>query len=385
MKEIKAMNFGSARGEAAKEFALQNARIKSAKAKARESDFSDSGLPFLTRKPPAIKANRGALAFAALLFCFCALNAPAEIITARALAEEAAKMQTAAESVNFIKATIPSLQIASEKRAAFAFLGSVQEQLGFYTDACASFATAAGIQASDAKGMPKKSNEQLVLDAVRCALCAGDTSTADSYLNSEVRNSSNANILALIKLYEQWSALCRAETVKDTEESVALLKTYATLDSMKSVAPSVILTLWHVTGEAGWAEKLKEDFPGTPECALVKGEIQQLPTPFWYFVPREGGAVPEVEAAVSSVSASADTDDSSSPQKALYLQLGLFREESNAKSLVAQLKTKGFDARITTETAKSGNVYYLVIVDDNAAGTMSTQLRTAGFDCYPVF
>lgn len=326
------------------------------------------------------------------------LAAQTAINTARLAAKEAEKKDSLDEAVSYLTRQIPLLSSAAEKRAGYAFLGAVQEQMGRYAAAVSSYAAAAAIAAGNAAGMPKKSNEQLVLDAVRCALATGDSATADTYLGSAVRASSDATVAAQVKLYEQWSALCKAKGEGDLAEPIALLKTYATLPSMHAVAPAVLLTLWHISGEQSFADTLKKDWSSTPEAAVVKGTIQQLPAPFWYFVPRKGNAVPDVEqepvtyqqspdenVAGSVGSAAEATSAGEKSERAVYQQLGLFRDENNAKGLVEQLKKKGFAAKITTEKRPSGTTYYLVVVDENRSGTMGAELRNAGFECYPVF
>lgn len=343
-----------------------------------------------------------------LLMCaafFCGTLVFAAPTTAAACAEEAAKKDSVTDAIAYLSKTVPALTVPAEKRAATAFLGSVQEQAGLYADACASYAAAAAIAAGDAAGMSKKSSEQLVLDAVRCALSSGDTETADRYLNSAVRASKNESILAFVKLYEQWSALCKAKSSAETAEPVAMLKTYSSLSSMKAVQPQILLTLWHITGEKSYADTLKKQAAKSPEAAIVQGSVQQLPAPFWYFVPRSGFSVPDVEQAVVSaekgagksaasasiakdtptVQVSAAETASAKNEKPVKQQLGLFREEANAKHLVEQAAAKGFKAYITTEKRPSGTLYYLVVVDENKNGTMAAELRNAGFDCYPVF
>ena len=147
-------------------------------------------------------------------------------LTASFVTFEAAKKDTVEESVSYLKSQISKMTSPAEKRAAWIFLASLQEQLAYFDDAQKSYAQAAAIAAGDAEGMPKKSNEQIVLDAVRCALSSGDYATADSYLNSAVRNSKNANVQAYIKLYSQWSALCKADDVAGIQEPVVMLQAY---------------------------------------------------------------------------------------------------------------------------------------------------------------
>ena len=321
--------------------------------------------------------------------CVCA---SAQTLTARSAADEAAKKDDASESVSYIKSVLPSMNDPAEKRSLYAFLGALQEQLSLFSDARDSYAAAAAIAAADAPGMPARTPEQLVLDAVRCALSTGDSATADSYLNSAVRNSQDETVQARIKLYAQWSSLCGARSEKDTAEPIVMLKAYASLPSMKTVRPSVLLTLWYLTGDETYAGSLKKEFPLSPETGIVTGTVQQLPAPFWYFVPRAAEAKPEIENAGSGASdvkteiaSSPDESVSDDSQKAKKLQMGLFREKANADSLVSTLSSKGFSPYITTEKRASGTTYYIVVVDENEKGSVSDDLRTAGFEFCPIF
>ena len=324
------------------------------------------------------------------LFLIAIFSLSAALIFAEAKAKDikaqAVKKSTVEESVSYVKTQIKSLTVASEKRAAYVFLASLQEQLALYGDAQKSYATAAGIAAGDAEGMPQKTNEQLVIDAVRCALCCGDWPTADSYLNSAVRNSKDANIQSYVKLYAQWSALCKAENVDDLNEPLELLKAYLKVQSMKSVHPVILLTLWYVTGDKSWSEQITKNFPSSTEAAIVKGDVQLLPTPFWFFVPKSGvaeqgtGTFKEdisVEASATTQSTAATTT------KYSKWQLGLFKTESNAKLLCEEVQQKGFNAYVTSEKRASGTTYYIVLVKDDGTGT-ADKLRSAGYDCYPV-
>ena len=348
------------------------------------------------------------LSFLSILtgFFLCSsIFAEPKTVSAKSLIDAASKKSSVSESVAYLKKNAETVSVSAEKRAVYAFLAAVLEQQGQYAEAQKTYAKAASIQGSAQSvlaGIPNKNSEELVVDAVRCALCAGDYASADSYLNSAVRNTKDDTIKAFVKLYEQWSSLCKAKNTADTKESIAMLRTYAGLDSMKSVRPSVLLTLWHLTGESQFSENLKKNYPKSMEAAIVKGEIQTLPTPFWYFVPRNGIDLPEisesapveggnsspVKAAASSDStkSSAKTETASSKsEKIVRQQLGLFREEANAKALADRVIAKGFKAEISTEVRPSGTKYFIVVVNENAKGSVGDELRTAGFDCYPVF
>ena len=303
---------------------------------------------------------------------------------AKDIKAEAVRKSTVEESVSYVKDQIKNLTVASEKRAAYVFLASLQEQMSLYSDAQKNYATAAGISAGDADGMPKKTNEQLVIDAVRCALCCGDWPTADSYLNSSVRNSKNAQILSYVKLYAQWSALCRAENVNDLNEPLELLKAYLKVDSMKAVHPVILLTLWYVTGEKSWADQITKNFSTSTEAAIVKGDVQLLPTPFWFFVPKSGVAEQGTGTFSDVSTVTSESTPAATTTKNTKWQLGLFKTESNAKLLCEEVQKKGFDAYVISETRASGTTYYIVLVKDDGTNTTADKLRSAGYDCYPV-
>ncbi len=324
--------------------------------------------------------NKKLIVFTVLFLSFSLIFAEAK---AKDIKAQAVKKSTIEESVSYLKEQIKSLTVATEKRAAYVFLASLQEQMSLYGDAQKSYATAAGIAAGDAEGMPKKTNEQLVLDAVRCALCCGDWPTADSYLNSSVRNSKDSQILSYVKLYTQWSALCRAENVNDLNEPLELLKAYLKVDSMKAVHPVILLTLWYVTGEKSWADQITKNFSTSTEAAIVRGDVQLLPTPFWFFVPKSGVAEQGTGTFSDVSSVTSESTPAAPTTKNTKWQLGLFKTESNAKLLCEEVQKKGFDAYVTSEKRASGTTYYIVLVKDDGTGT-ADKLRSSGYDCYPV-
>ena len=318
--------------------------------------------------------------------------------TAADVSKRSAEKSTALESIEYIKKQSAEMKNFAEKRSLLAFLGSLQEQLGLYSDACSSYSQAAAIAAQDAAGMPKWSNEELILFAVRSALSAGDYEAADNYLSTSVKDSTNEDITSYVKLYKQWSLLCRAQSVEDTIEPVAILQAYTSLASMLDVRPAIYLTLWYVTGKEEWATKLKAEFPLSPEAYIAKGNIQLLPAPFWYFVPKngvqmitaEGTMIKTIPAAEETASNKASSEKQPVAAVAeikdytVKEQLGLFREEKNAKALVETLSKKGFTAHIMSETKPSGNKYYIVFVGDDDNYTIGKKLKAAGFDCYPI-
>ncbi|WP_191014785.1 SPOR domain-containing protein [Treponema zioleckii] len=230
-----------------------------------------------------------------------------------------------------------------------------------------------------------------MIDAVRCALSLGDYNSAESYLKSAVKDSKDEKIIAYVKLYTEWAKLCRAENEKELRPVVETLKSFVGSDKMKSVEPSVLLTLYHLTGENSYSRSLKNKYPSSMEYAVVSGSVQQLPLPFWYFVPRSTDnffdSLPENQDSKTVKTANESKNDknqNSDTRKVLRQQLGLFKVEKNAKKLEEKLKSCGFNARIITDTRADKLSYYSVVVDEDKNGTMGKKLNDAGFACSPV-
>ena len=324
------------------------------------------------------------------LFMIVSFGLFAAELKAKDVVKEAEKKESIDDALSYVKNQIEKTTVLSEKRSLYIFLGNMQEQLAYYDEAKKSYASAAGIAAANAEGMQKKSNEQLVLDAVRCALCQGDYETAHAYLNSSIRNSKDNLVQSYTKLYTQWAALCSVESKEDLAEPVEILKAYSKVDSMKELRPTILLTLWYVTGEKQYSSEITKSFPKSTEAAIVNGDVQLLPTPFWFFVPKLG----EVEQGIGSIviqNAESEKKLASEPKKVIQssseiikLQLGLFRTEKNAKLLVEELKSKGFDSYVTTEKRASGTTYYIVLIHENKERTLADKLRSSGYECYVV-
>lgn len=330
---------------------------------------------------------------ALVLFFMLAISFFAQELTAKKITETAVAKENPQEAAEYIKSQLAAVSVPAEKRALYAFLGSLFESMALYDEAKNSYAAAAGIAAGDAAGMPKKSSEMLVIDAVRCALSAGDGDVALQFLNSAVRNSKDESIQAQIKLYEQWAALCNAENADDIAEPVSMLKAYADIPSMKSVNSSVLLTLWYVTGEADFGNRLVKKYPESAEAGIVTGKVQVMPSPFWYFVPRRKISLTQPSAEEKTVPATENGDGTQGEaavkadfsENPVKQQLGLFRDKSNAEEFVRRLNEKNFKGYIQEETRSSGTTYYIVLVDENEDGSMGLKLKSAGFECYPVF
>ena len=282
---------------------------------------------------------------------------------------------------------------ASDKRSLYTFLGSLTEQLGSYEDAAAWYAKAAGIASAPAPGTSGLTTEQLVLAAVRCSLSCGDNQQADDYLAS-LGNATQEETLAYVRLYKVWSWLCRIQSSQELLEPVAVLESYSAWESMKQVRPPVYLTLWYLTGRDEWNRKLQKEYPKSAEAALAAGKAAVLPSPFWFFLPRDEAAVNGVAGGKAGATTAASGGNSAGTSRSsggaeshvvVKQQVGFFRNRENAENLAARLKEKGFKPDVSQERRQSGTTYFVVTVPEDKDNSVGLKLKTAGFECYPVF
>ncbi len=325
---------------------------------------------------------------AALLFCMAQTIAamPAARVLAQYQEQTAAGTITLQQAATALLADAESADNPADKRSLYAAAGNMQEQMGLYSQAVKSYAAAAAINSGPADGMPRISAEELVLKAIRCSLSTGNYEQAARFLNSEVKNSRSETVIAYTKLYNIWSALCQTDSQAQLHEPVVLLESYVSLDSMKAVQPAMLLTLFYITGEQHWKDELASRYPDSPEAAAAAGNADMIPTPFWFFVPREGAAPAAAESPnPAPAAAAAESGTGGHGERAARWQLGFFRNRDNAQALLDTLAASGFDAEIQNETRQSGTVYYTVTVEENAGGATGDALKAAGFDCYPLF
>lgn len=327
-----------------------------------------------------------------------------------------------ASKMDELKKTAQTASSPEQKVTAYSQLASLQEQLGFYSDAKNSWSLAANYSAAVnvSQGNASTAAEAPLLGAVRCALSTGDTASADYIMSTAFLQEVSPETHAYVKLYAVWSWLCKVETAEELSQPVAVLQNALLQSSMQTVKPIVLLTLWYLTGDQTYATQLHTSFPGSPEDAVANGGAVIMPAPFWYFVPavrpeqaasREATAAytntaasPAVSASTTaSASTSATSGSASSPSETtasatkadsassadsttvVYQQLGFFRDKANAQTLVERVAKSGFKAEIREEKRASGTVYYAVVVPENADETIGQQLKNAGYECYPVY
>lgn len=380
-----------------------------------------------------------------LLCCLCTVSLVLPLAAASAdegeksaltLRANALQKESVRESLKYLTSHIQLAKNDAEKRSILYYTATLQETLGQFVAAAATYAQAAAINADNAQGMPAASNAELYLYAARSSLEACDFQSADSYLDaSPVNSSTDKTLIARKRLLSAWSALCKAGDYREVKGVVANLEEFAGDGQLADIRCEVLFTLWYVTEDEQWRSLLKKDYPHRPETAIAEGSGSVMAMPFWYFMPRASlaadgtasgsaavsaavpaasvqdpqGTAPKAEAASGSPSAgtavggrsaggaavtgpaadgpaAAEAAAAGAGKKPARVreQIGFFRKLENAEKLVERAAKSGFTAYYYTELRSSGTEYYIVVVDEDEGGSMGNKLRNAGFDCYPI-
>ncbi|MCR5218186.1 SPOR domain-containing protein [Treponema sp.] len=311
-----------------------------------------------------------------------ALFAQSQKKSALTLKNEALKKNDLNTSIEYLLSNADNTATSADKRALLYLAAGLLEESQLYDQAADAYVKAAAISAGNAQGMPEVTNEEIVLCAVRASLAAGSFETAESYLNSAVRSSKDSKVQAYVNLYSAWVSLCRIKEYSQASDTLELLKAYASMSSMKEVRHLVVFTLWYVTGKSMYADILKSEYPSSPEALIVQGKINLAPVPFWLYMVRNVSQTEDTAAVKNDSEKSKVQSEENKDSDKVERQLGLFRNRQNALDLTDALKKKGFDAYIIEDVRSSGTKYHIVVVAENAEGTMGLKLKDAGYESY---
>jgi len=189
-----------------------------------------------------------------LLICVAVLVSPIMLVSQNAEVSVSSKTIDNTDAQTAIKELSKSLKAATtdaEKKDIYPLLGALQEQLGLYPEAQASYNSAAALT-----GLDNTEGQYFLLGAVRCALSHGDSASADFLLSTQIEQPLTVEISAKKKLYALWSWLAKSENQNDIQAIIPVLKTYATEKDMVSVQPVILLTLYKLTNEEEWSNLL---------------------------------------------------------------------------------------------------------------------------------
>jgi tetratricopeptide (TPR) repeat protein len=192
------------------------------------------------------------------------------------------------------------------------------------------------------------------------------------------------------------------------EEAVALLSTVASIEDAEHLDSEVLLMLHQVALSEGNLEKsesarrrLLEDFPGSLEAALVRGDalrVELSPSLPRFFSPTTPPA-PTIGANEAAAEATEEPSGSDQPgsdqpdtgESAIGVQTGSFRDPENAEYMAKDLRALGFAVEILSReedpaTPRSDQpLYRVVVVGDGEPGDVLMRLKNKGVEGFLVF
>lgn len=344
-------------------------------------------------------------------------------LSVRRIAEEAFTQKNYAATVAFFEKAIEKAASTGESCTLSQLLAGYEERHGNYAAAAARYRNAAARAASSDTAQ----EHVLLLAAARAFLAGGNLTDAraaleklDAYRNSSGILSDHA---AAASVYRIWLRIAEGEL----EAALQHAKQYSTDAQFKPYHAALLFTLWWVDNDRTAEQRLRTEFPETPEAKAVRGELLIQPSTFWYLMPRSSKAVTAAVTAFAALphtagqSGTAAAENQSgqsglqaqqektiqSPNTQVYnsgqktgteksnqgysrsgakkihsYQIGFYKTRAYAAGLVEKLQQAGFEAYIREELRPSGTVYFAVLVDEdpnNPADTIGEKLKNAGY------
>ena len=137
----------------------------------------------------------------------------------------------------------------------------------------------------------------------------------------------------------------------------------------------IIYTLWKLSDDRVWANRLTRDFPNSPEAKIINFTAVLAATPQWIFFPGRNSlsfASPQSPAAIDNANL-------------VFLQIGLFAREANAEAAAERLRHAGFEPIIMRRNVYNAEQWAAGINTQSInVNNALRQLRDAGFDAFPV-
>lgn len=304
--------------------------------------------------------------------------------------QEVFAQKTDAEVRRFFEEKVSTLPNVQARIQALTLLAGYEHLRDNYHYAVAYYQQAAALEVTERKA-------ELLLDAVREALCGCDYDTAHRLLSDTaafITTDMNNQYYRRAAVYTIWLLLAENRT----DKALSLITAYIQNEAFKEYHPALLFTLWWVTGHENIQQKLSTQYPSSIEAAAVNGNVTVHPSSFWYLMPKSSSFQTENEEQTAlqptadwqqeAVQTTKSVKDSSADKmrtKPLYYQLGFYKTKRYAQAMVADLQKKHFTPEIKEEIRPSGTLYFVVLVKENADSTMGLLLKNAGYEAFPVF
>ena len=147
----------------------------------------------------------------------------------------------------------------------------------------------------------------------------------------------------------------------------------------------IYYTLWKLSDDTRWKNRLVAEFPQSPEARIALSGAELQMTPLWIFFPgRESLSIagPVTQAPPAAPPQPAPPPSASGP--AVFLQTGLYSREANALARAEQLSRAGFQPQIIQRRVNNADHWAVGVQSGSDMNALIRQLREAGFEAFPV-
>jgi len=248
-------------------------------------------------------------------------------------------------------------------------------------------------------------NEHFILEQGQLLFSMGEHEKAVSLFDT-LKNSGNR------ELAKQGQLL--AAKLEAFRSSTQVLISLADDPDFTAHKSDIYYTLWKLTSNASWKNKLVSEFPQSPEAKLADGGIGLSPSLLWLLFPgRESVSLapavqqtvvqqtvmqqtavqrtPVPQAATQQTAAQQTPVPQAAAQQApvqtapgSFLQTGLFGREENARALADRLRKAGFEPHINPRIVNGNNFWAVVVSGGADVNATIKKLKDAGFESFPV-
>jgi hypothetical protein len=247
---------------------------------------------------------------------------------------------------------------------------------------------------------PAARDDQALLEAALSYITLGEFEKADANIRPVFISGRDPELVRRARYIGAQIELFR------TGQSQAL---YSLLESPEFLdyRPPIYYTFWRVYGDSLYRARLLEEFPSSPEAAIVRGEdaaagravVSAVPYALWFFFP--GRDQVTLSAPVSGPAAVVTAPVTAPPAQPIpapsapiqapasggprTIQTGLFSREGNARNMAERLRTAGFVPEVSARTVNGASYWAVSVPPGDDPGNTTMRLKDAGFEAFPVF
>jgi cell division septation protein DedD len=282
---------------------------------------------------------------------------------------------------------------------------------------------AAGAWTAGAYADPASRDDQALLEGALCYITLGEFEKADANIRPALISSQDPAILKRARYIGAQIELFR---IGQSQALYSLLESPDFLD----YRPPIYYTFWRIYGDRLYRDRLLEEFPTSPEAAVLRNEgaaggsvggpagVSAVPHALWFFFPGRDQVTlsapvetaPRVSAAQSApvVPGPAPTAPplqpgpvqagpaavvpgsvTPAPQAASggprAIQIGLFSRENNARNMADRLRAAGFIPEVAARVVNGASYWSVTVPPGDDSSVTTLRLKDAGFESFPVF